>query len=114
VSNTSAVPEPYFSAFCMKSCGDREVEAVIFAGVQSPQELQALLQPPILRPDGVCAAQRQVVHRTRPGLSPSELRDSGGEILVDGDLDAGLGRRHDPSVPPWWATPAIARADVCG
>jgi len=80
----------------MKLGGNREVEAIIFAGIQPPQELQALLQLPILCPHCVCTAQRQVMYRTRPGLSASELRDSGGEILVDGDLDARLGRRHNP------------------
>jgi len=32
----------------MKLSGNREVEAIIFAGIQPSQELQALLQPLIL------------------------------------------------------------------
>jgi hypothetical protein len=32
----------------MKPGRDREIEAVIFAGIQSPQELQTLFQPLIL------------------------------------------------------------------
>jgi len=48
----------------MKPSGHREVEAVIFTGIQSLQEIETLLQSLSLRPDGLCTAQRQIMHRT--------------------------------------------------
>jgi hypothetical protein len=88
----------------MKPSGNREVEAVVFTGIQPLQELEALLESPFLRPDGLCTAQRQIMHRTRPRLITTELRDSASEILVDRYLDAGLRRRHANSVPYGWYT----------
>jgi hypothetical protein len=76
----------------MKPGGNREVEAVVFTGIQSLQELETLLRSPFLRPDGLCAAQCQVMHRTRLRLAATELRDSASEILVDCYLDAALCR----------------------
>jgi hypothetical protein len=95
VSNTTGAPEPYGSAFGMELGGDREVEAVVLAGIQPPQELETLLKPPFLRSDGVCSAQCQIVHRTGSRLAGAELRDRAGKILVDGDLDAWHRRWHD-------------------
>ena len=98
------MPEPYGSASGMKLSRNREVEAVVFAGIKPPQELEALLTPLLLCPHGVRATQRQIVHYARPGLAGSELRYGGSELLVDGDLNAGLGGRHDSSVPRRWDT----------
>jgi hypothetical protein len=48
----------------MKPGGHGEVEAVIFTGIQSLQEIETLLQSLFLGSDGLRTAQRQIMHRT--------------------------------------------------
>jgi hypothetical protein len=93
----------------MKLSRNREVEAVVFAGVQSPQELEALPTPLLLCSDGLRATQRQIVDYARPRLAASELRYGRSKFLVDGDLNSRLSGRHDLNVPPRWDTCANAR-----
>jgi hypothetical protein len=45
------------------------------------------------------------MHRTGPRLAGTELRNSAGEIFVDGDLDAGHGRWHDQKMYHAGGTP---------
>jgi hypothetical protein len=77
----------------MELCGHREVEAIVLAGVESPQELERVLAATLLFPECLCAADGEVADgaRTRPA---TKLGQGGAELGIDGDLDAGVRSCH--------------------
>jgi len=70
----------------MQLGGDGEVEPVVFAGVESPQELDRLLATTLLLAQRLRPADCEVTHRTR-ARGTTELGQGPGQLGVDSDLD---------------------------